>query len=190
LGATLDELAESGYGALTIEAVAARSGIARTTIYRRWANKLELVTAALGQPFPTPAPDTGDLRIDLIQVQRENLAVTDSALFWRAVPGLIADLAVYPEFANAYRAHDRRGILLKVLQRGIDRNELPLETDLNLMADLLVAPLYYRAVVRNDDLPSELADEIVDMVLAHYQARPPQPPRKSPQKGRTPTGRT
>src|SRR4051812_8420984 len=76
LDATLEELARSGYVALTIESVAARAGVNRTTIYRRWPTKYALVHAAMlaSQDGLQEAPDTGAIRSDLMTLARQRLA--------------------------------------------------------------------------------------------------------------------
>jgi AcrR family transcriptional regulator len=165
-------MAEVGYGALTIEGVAARADVARTTIYRRWPTKLDLVMAMLGLVFEGAAePTSGNLRDDLIALELDNLEVFDSPGFRVAGPVLIADLASYPDFAAAYRSQvieGRREVFLRILRRGVEQGELRRDTDLELAMDQLTGPLLYRALWRGDPLPRRMAEELVDMVLVRY----------------------
>jgi AcrR family transcriptional regulator len=174
LVATRQLFSQVGYGALTIEGVAARAEVARTTIYRRWPTKLDLVMAVLDLVFENAAePSSGNLRDDLIALELENLEVFDSPGFRIAGPVLISDLASYPDFAAAYRSHmieGRREAFLRVLRRGVEQGDLRPATDLGLAMDQLTGPLLYRALWRGLPLPRQMAEEIVDTILARYGA--------------------
>src|SRR5262245_54231629 len=95
LDATLSILRERGYGALTIDGVAAAAGVGRPTVYRRWPSKPALVVAAHVQSarLALPVVDTGSLRGDLIAVQRHQVDLMSSPDNRRVTAGLIADLA-------------------------------------------------------------------------------------------------
>ncbi|TMK61041.1 MAG: TetR/AcrR family transcriptional regulator, partial [Actinobacteria bacterium] len=95
LAAALQILQEEGYRGLTIDGVAARAGVGRPTIYRRWPSKPALVVAALVEAaeLALPVRDTGSLRGDLIAVQRRQVALMNSPESRRVTAGLVADLA-------------------------------------------------------------------------------------------------
>jgi AcrR family transcriptional regulator len=172
LRATLEILFEKGYSGLTIDGVAAKTGVGRPTIYRRWSSKPALVIAALAQSIGlTPTPDTGTLRDDLLAFQRQQVRLMDTPESRRITGGLVADLVAYPELAETYfedYIRPRRMSVWQALQRGIDRGELRPDADFTLIYDLLLGPLFMRSVVRGEPLGSELAEQTVDLVLTVF----------------------
>lgn len=177
LAATRGILGEQGYQGLTIEAVAARAGVGRPTIYRRWPSKPALVVAALVQSarLAVPVLDTGSLRRDLIAVQRRQVELMSSPDTRRVTAGLIADLAADPELAETYVSQylaPRRAAVWQVLQRGVDRGELDADIDFAFAYDLLVGPLFMRAVVWGQPLAPDAAEKTADVILAAFAARP------------------
>ncbi len=173
LAATLRILQEQGYGGLTIEGVAVAAGVGRPTIYRRWPSKQALVVAALveSNQLALPSPDTGSLRGDLIEVQRRQVELMNAPNARRVTAGLIADLATDPELAEKY-VNDylapRRATVWQVLQRSVNRGELDAEVDFAFVYDLLVGPLFMRAVVWGQPLAPDAAEKTVDVVLAAF----------------------
>ena len=176
LAATLRILQEHGYGGLTIEGVAVAAGVGRPTIYRRWPSKPALVVAALvdSNQLALPSPDTGSLRGDLIEVQRRQVELMNAPNARRITAGLVADLATDPELAEKY-VNDylvpRRAIVWQVLQRHVDSGELDVDVDFAFVYDLLIGPLFMRAVVWGQPLTPEAVDKSVDIVLAAYGRR-------------------
>ena len=177
LDATLGILLEQGYRGVTIEGVAARAGVGRPTIYRRWPSKPAVVVAALVQSdrLALPAPDTGSLRNDLIAVQRHQVERMNSPDARRVTAGLIADLADDPELGDTYVSQflaPRRATVWEVLQRGVARGELDADVDLAFVYDLLVGPLFMRAVVWGQPLEPDAAEQTADVILAAFGANP------------------
>ena len=177
LDATLGILLEQGYRGVTIEGVAARAGVGRPTIYRRWPSKPAVVVAALVQSdrLALPAPDTGSLRNDLIAEQRHQIERMNSPDARRVTAGLIADLADDPELADTYVSQflaPRRATVWEVLQRGVDRGELDADVDFAFIYDLLVGPLFMRAVVWGQPLAPDAAEKTADVILAAFGANP------------------
>jgi AcrR family transcriptional regulator len=172
LDATLEILFEKGYAALTIDGVAARTGVGRPTIYRRWSSKPALVIAALTQTAGlSPTPDTGVLRDDLLAFQRQQVAMMNPPESRRITAGLVADLVADPELAETYFGDyigPRRLSVWQALQRGIDRGELRPDADFALIYDLLLGPLFMRSVVRGEPLGPNMAEQTVDFVLAAF----------------------
>ena len=162
--------------ASTIEAVAARAGVGRPTIYRRWPSKPALVVAALVESsrLAIPDVDTGSLRGDLIAVQRHQIELMNAPMTRRVTAGLIADLATDPELAERYITEylaPRRDAVWKVLERGVERGELEPATDLAFVYDLLIGPLFMRAVVWGQPLARDAAEATTDVVLAAFAKR-------------------
>jgi AcrR family transcriptional regulator len=176
LRATLEILLADGYQALTIESVAGRAGVGRPTIYRRWPSKPALVVAALVESsrLAVPEVDTGSLRDDLLAVQRHQIELMNAPMTRRVTAGLIADLATDPELAERYISQyllPRRDAVWKVLQRGIDRGELDRDVDLAFVYDLLIGPLFMRAVVWGQHLARDAAEQTTDVVLTTFAKR-------------------
>jgi AcrR family transcriptional regulator len=175
LDATFEILLDKGYAGLTIDGVAARSGVGRPTIYRRWQSKPALVIAALTQsPNLSLAPDTGSLRDDLLAFQRDQVKLMDRPASRRITAGLVADLVADPELAETYLGDYvglRQTSVREALQRGIERGELRADADLALIYDLLIGPLFMRSVVRGELLGPDMAEQTVDLVLTAFGTR-------------------
>src|SRR4051812_11219137 len=173
LAATLLILLERGYNALTIEGVAARAGVGRPTIYRRWPSKAALAVAALvhSRQLAIPVQDQGSLRAELIAVQRHQIMLMNSPESRRVTSGLVADLVSDAALAETYVSEylvPRRAAVWQVLQRGVDRGELQPDADFAFAYDLLIGPLFMRAVVWGQPLSREAAEQTADAVLATF----------------------
>jgi len=170
IDATLQELAESGYVALTIDGVAARSGSGKATIYRRWSTKADLVADAIDQHTfaELPMDDTGDLEADLRRYLRA-LERALSGIDGELLLALTAERLRNPELAAAFDRRfvdERRTWLRGLLRSAIDRGELPPSTDVELLADVGPA-LYLHAFVHGGRARLRgLADRIVTQLIA------------------------
>jgi AcrR family transcriptional regulator len=177
LDATLEILFDRGYAGLTIDGVAARSGVGRPTIYRRWTSKPALVIAALAQSVGvSPTPNTGTLRNDLLAFQRQHVRLMNTSESRRITAGLVADLVADAELADTYFREyiaPRRESVWEALQRGIDRGELSADADFPLIYDLLLGPLFMRSVVRGEPIGNRLAEQTVDVILDAFRNRKP-----------------
>jgi len=157
--ATVELLADSGFSGLRIERVADRAGVGKTTIYRRWPTKAELVVGALdlfADGFEVP--DTGDVYADALTVMRHGLERL-KASFGRIEATLLAEAAFHPGLADALRGAVERGRapLREVLAR-IGREDA---------IDLLWGPIYYRvlsSVVDGEVVPAEYAEDVLARV--------------------------
>ena len=170
LGATRAILAESGMRALTVEAVAARAGVAKTTIYRRYRSRHDLALAVLVDMIRTVTaiPDLGDTRRELIQLIRGTLIVLGETLMGRVMQGLVTELASDPQLSRAFREQVillRRGEVARVLERGVARGDLRSDPDVALVHELLFGPVYYRLLLSGEPLEPVFADRIVDTLL-------------------------
>ncbi|WKG01167.1 TetR/AcrR family transcriptional regulator [Mycolicibacterium sp. HK-90] len=169
LAATVELLAERGYQALTIDAVAARAGASKATIYRRWPNKAQLVRATLDAADAArnaSVPDTGQLRSDLLAVMDVVAAeVTDP------LTQVTAELATLmrrdTQLAEALREHLAKAELSPfhdALRRAIARGEISEDTDLELIHDVAEAMILRQMHL---DLPVDAAfsARLIDDVL-------------------------
>ncbi len=170
LAATRDLLAEGGVRNLTVEGVAARSGVAKTTIYRRWRSKDELALAVLIDMVTTvaPAAKRGDARAELIGLVQGAVRVLGRTLMGTVMQGLVSELATDPGLAQAFRERVvglRRQEVEQVLRRGIERGELRADIDLGLVHEMLFGAVYYRLLLSGAPLNRGLAERIVDALL-------------------------
>lgn len=176
VSATLELLAEAGYGALTMEAVAARAGVGKATLYRRFPNKQQLVVDAVSTLNEQPEPDGGlGVREELVALL-EAMRRTSSSLAGKIFPRLVGESVDNPDLMTSYREQvllPRRQRFAAVLRRGVAEGLLPPDLDLEHATDLLVGPMAYRNLLRSDTSPPpELAARIVDDVLAGLVPRP------------------
>lgn len=168
LAATLDLLSEGGFASLTIDQVADRSGVHKTTIYRRWGSREGLVGAALASRSATevPIPDTDTLRGDLTEIARAVAANLSSPL-GRALAQTMVGHADDPEirriteeFWSTRFAHTD-----KIVERAIERGELASETDPRLVIEAVVAPVWFRSIAMRAPAEREFIAAVVDVVL-------------------------
>ncbi|MFI7462351.1 TetR/AcrR family transcriptional regulator [Nonomuraea sp. NPDC049646] len=173
--AFFEELAEAGYGRLSLEAVARRAGSGKAAIYRRWKSKEAMTIDLVTQVATTAAdtPDTGTLRGDVLAFLTATDAALRHPLASRIVPDLLAAGAHHPNIAASLRdkvAGTRREKVAGILRRAMERGELPPGTDLELGLDLLAGPLYWSTTVRRAPLdPARLA-RLADKVVAALAA--------------------
>jgi len=178
LAATRDLLTDDGgVRALTVEAVAARSGVAKTTIYRRWRDKWELALDAVMidmlPRFDDPV-DVGDTRKELITFINSVVKTFGSRPYGPALQGLVSEVATHPELARIYRervVEPRRAMLAPVLERGIARGDLRPDTDLQTLHEFLVGPVFYRLFFSGGALDRQLGARLGDAVLAGFKPR-------------------
>ncbi len=155
---------------LTIEAVAARSGVAKTTIYRRWRAKDELALSVVidmvEQVIQTP--DLGNTRDELIAFVDATVQVLGKTPMGRVLQGIVSDLATDPELAQSF-AEKVVGVRLaemaRLVRAGIERGELRPGTDPYNVNEILLGAVYYRLLFSADPLDDGLAERIVDYIL-------------------------
>lgn len=164
--ATIDELARAGYGALRTDEVAARAGVAKTTIYRRWPTKAALVEAALRDAarFEEPLPDTGTLREDLVLLVQATVGRLSSPRA-RAIARLVSNEAdpEVDQLARKLKEERRRGHSVVVV-RAQERGEIASSVDPSLVIEVVLAPIFTR-VVRGERPSRETIEAIVDLVV-------------------------
>ena len=154
--ATLELLLEVGYRGLAMEAVAARAGVGKTTVYRRFASKRELVAAQLaGLQEGLELPDTGRLLTDYFALATQATRQETAFEIGRLVPRLVVEAADDPQLLELVRANlvtPRRELLKALLRRGVERGELRADLDLEEAIDMLVGPIVYRVLLSGGDM--------------------------------------
>jgi AcrR family transcriptional regulator len=184
LDATRELLAEGGVHGLTVEGVAARAGVAKTTVYRRWRSKDELALVVLIDMVEQMAavPDLGDTRAELIAFVDRSVRILRTTLMGRVMQGLVSDLAANAELARAFRERVvavRLAETRRLVERGIARGELRPDADHELANELLFGPVYYRLLLSGasleDDLPARVVGAIWPAFAVAGQAAAPKP---------------
>lgn len=167
--AAIAVMAEVGYRALTMDAVAARARAGKATIYRRWDSKLDLVIDSCNQLVSEhiSEPDTGSLRGDL----REFLMAFAKFLSGpsgKAAQALVGELPHVPELAEAFRATflmSQRDTLKRILERAIARGEVSDDAPKGMLIELSGAALTYRLMITGDPLDAAFVDKFLSTVL-------------------------
>jgi AcrR family transcriptional regulator len=173
LQATRELLVEGGVHGLTIEKVAGRAGVAKTTIYRRWRDKDELALAVVLDMVEqvVQLPVLGDTRAELLAFVNAAVEVLGSTLMGRVMQGLVSDLATDPDLAQAFRERVvsvRDAEVERLVERGIARGDLRPDTDPATAHDLLIGPVYYRLLLTGQPLNRAFAKRTVDAVVRAF----------------------
>jgi AcrR family transcriptional regulator len=177
LAAAADLLLARGLGAVSMDAVAEQAGVSKATIYRWWPTKETLALDALYHEWSAARPaarETGSLRGDLLSLLRPWVRLVGKRPYGRVIAALVAEAQADPVFAEQYRerfVEPRRAQARPMLERAIERGELPAATDVELALDLLYGPLYHRLLHAHAPLDEHFLDELVDTVLAGLEAR-------------------
>jgi AcrR family transcriptional regulator len=168
LRATIEELARSDYGGLSFERVAARAGVNKTTVYRRWETKADLVRAALTSVAQSlrPGPTTGSLRGDLMRIGRtirEFVASFEGQCLMRV--RLLEHPE--PELAGMAKELHARSLdeVFSLARAAIARGELATEGDMMLLVELLNGALHTRLMMKNEAADDVVIERYVDVLL-------------------------
>jgi AcrR family transcriptional regulator len=160
------ELVEHGFSRLRLEHVAARAGVGKATIYRRWPSKEALAGDLLGglvAPHIAVA-DVGDTRAELTACVATTVHAVAETPFGPVVRALLSQIAVNPAIGDPFRAtavRARRDEVARVVGRGIARGDLREDADVGVATELLVGPVYFRLVfggTLDDDFARRVAD--------------------------------
>ena len=157
VAATLKLLRERGFGAMTIAAVAAEAGVGKPAIYRRFADKAALATAAVSRQLSSlEVPDLGDTRAELWLAVDTGFPA-DAPAYLRLIGGLAAEENRHPELIAAFRENvlgPRRATVQTLIERGQARGEIRPEVDPVAALDALAGPLLARAFAGVDTGPA------------------------------------
>lgn len=173
LDAARELLLEKGLEGFTVEAVAARSGVAKSTIYRRWASTHELLVAALHQLIDTfPTPNTGSLRDDLLALYRASIPILASQGMRSVCAGMMSAADADPEIAALHErlTEERQHPVAIVLELAVARGELPEGLDLELAEDFVEGPPFHRVMAKGGTLTDDELEQLVDWVTAGLRA--------------------
>ena len=172
--ATLAELAERGYDQTSVESVALRAGVHKTTVYRRWKTKERLVAEALDATAAVQIeiPDTGDLALDLQTLARGVRGVLISTVGSAAVRTLVSGAQSSPQVARVLRTFwsGRLTKVVPIVNRAVTDGRLPPGTDAIELMKYLAAPMFHRVLVTAEPVTEADADRAAAVVLAAAQA--------------------
>lgn len=168
IAATLDLLAEHGYAGASIDAIARRSGVARTTIYRHWSSLADLVQdAATSTVGLAPVEDTGDPRTDLaahLHMLVDKLTRSD---WGRLLPTVVDAASRDPDVAELQRRStaERRAAAMAIVHRGVERGQLRHDVDVDLIGEMVAGVLFTRHLVTHLPVTDELVERLLDLAF-------------------------
>jgi AcrR family transcriptional regulator len=168
-------LIEAGFANLHLEHVAARAGVSKATIYRRWASKEALALALLSE---LAAPhiaieDTGATRGELLAAVTNAMGALTDTPFGPVIRALLSQIATDASLGDPFRTTvvgARRLEVARVIARGVARGDLRPDVDVDLATELLVGPVYFRLMF-GGELTLDFAERVVDAVLQGYAVR-------------------
>ena len=169
-------LLEHGLAAVSMDAVAARAGVSKATIYRWWPTKESLALDALYTEWTAAAPvprDTGSLRSDLIELLSPWVRLVSAQPYGRVIAALLAETRADPAFAAEYQRRviePRRDQAREIFGRAIERGEVPADLDLEVALDLIYGPLYLRLLQGHAALNDGFVQAAIDLALSGITA--------------------
>ncbi len=168
LGATAQLLFERGFGGASVDEIARRSGVAKTTIYRHWPTRTDLLRDACSKlGTPLTAPDSGSFEADVTALMTNLAHLLRSAKWTSVLPSIIDAAERDPDVAEMY-SKLQQGYsqpFETVIQRAVRRRELPADTDSAMLIAALTGPLFYRRWFSREPLNDDFAKQIVRRVM-------------------------
>ena len=167
LGVTTQLLVERGFSGASVDEISRRSGVAKTTIYRHWPTRADLLRDACSTlSTPLDTPDTGSFEADVTALMTNLTSILRSAKWTSVLPSIIdaaerdADIAdMYSKLQRGYSAPFEA-----VFQRALQRGELPADTDIAMLIAALTGPLFYRRWFSREPLTDAFAKQIILLV--------------------------
>jgi AcrR family transcriptional regulator len=174
LDAAVEVLAEHGPSGFTVDAVAARAGVGKATVYRRWPSRgaLLLDTAHHRIGLEPSDADTGVLADDLVAILVDLGRKMRETHAGRVLAVVMSEAAVNPEMRPvlASFAADRRRLPTAIVERGVARGELPPDTDVELVLDVLAGTIFFRVLLSDSPVDEPVVRSLVEAVLAGFRA--------------------
>jgi AcrR family transcriptional regulator len=172
--ATLEELAAAGYASFSLESVAARAGVHKTTVYRRWRNRENLLLEAMLERWreQVPIPDTGTLRSDLFAYSKAlvaGLRVPEIEAAARAVAAIGDPDSPLATASRAFWAA-RLDLASQMVDRAVARKEIPPDVDPHMVIEAIIAPIYFRLLLSSEKLDRPFVERLADFATAAAQS--------------------
>lgn len=171
LDAVLAELADKGFGGLTMDAVARRARVGKSALYRRWPSKVEMAADLMRALSVTedPSPDTGSFVGDIRALLDEVLTWLTDDRVRRVYPDLLAEAQRTPALGEAlmtFVGRPRRARAEKVLERAADRGDLAIGADQEVIMDALAALVFWRLIALGQPVTARHLDRVAAAVCA------------------------
>ncbi|HEX3622189.1 MAG TPA: TetR/AcrR family transcriptional regulator [Acidimicrobiales bacterium] len=182
LSAALDVLGDVGYGGLTVEAVAAHAGVGKSTVYRHWCGKLELVEDAIRNLKAAVAwPTAGTVRERVVIVLGQMAESMAESTWSNCLPAIIEAAERDPEVMTIHRrlTTERRQLLVDLLTEGVANGEVPHGADLYVLADCLLGPILLRRLLLHEPFDTSAVDDLVAQLLGPGPPHPDDAARAS-----------
>ncbi|MAN61299.1 MAG: hypothetical protein CMI60_05050 [Parvibaculum sp.] len=171
LEAAAELLSGKGYPSVTIEAIAAKAGVAKTTIYRWWPSKaailLDLFDTIGTEQLTDPA--TGNVAGDLKVYLKALLGLMSGTIPGEAAAGMFAEAQGDPAMKDEVCAHFsefRQIVLNQIVDRALSSGDLRRDVDRRLIEDLIIAPFWYRLLIAHEPMSAEECERHIDVVLS------------------------
>jgi AcrR family transcriptional regulator len=178
IAAAIDLIVERGVANLSIEEVAARSGVAKTTIYRHWPERASLIVDTARATFEhVVTPDTGSLRGDLEAYFDSMVRADLSGKAGQLIPSLIDAAARDPEIDLLMDRYslERQQPVMTIVSRAQERGELPPDLDRDVIIGTVVGPIAFRKVLQRRPVDAGYVAKCLDVVLTGLGARTVEP---------------
>ncbi len=168
LAITAELLFERGFGGASVDEISRRSGVAKTTIYRHWPSRADLLRDACSTiSTPQKIPDNGNLQMDATELMTNLARILRSARWTSVLPSVIDAAEREPDIADMYATLQQgySAPFETVIRRAIQRGELPGETDVPILIAALIGPLFYRRWFSREPLSEAFAAHIVKQLI-------------------------
>lgn len=175
LAAARELLIEGGFAGFHLEHVAARAGVGKAAIYRRWPSREALARELLSE-LASPhihVADTGNTREEMLAAALNPMRAVTETDFGPIIRALLSQIAMNPTIGDPFRAtvvQGRRAEVAAVIARGVERGDLRPDADADLATELLVGPVYFRLIF-GGTLDRDFAERVVDSVIRGFAAR-------------------
>lgn len=170
LDAAVDSLVQDGYAGMTMEGIAQRAGVGKATVYRRFANKAEVVVEAVRAHgcHAVPLQDTGDIRADLLAFY-QGMALSMAGIDGPIMAAFAGEKVRHPELHREFErvfVNDRRRFLRRLIVAAVERGDLPAGTDVELLVMVGPALLWQQLTMESTpelllDLPQRILDQFL-----------------------------
>jgi AcrR family transcriptional regulator len=171
LGVTAELLFERGFGGVSVDEISRHSGVAKTTIYRHWPTRADLLRDACSTiSTPQDVPDTGSFVTDITALMTDLADLLQSAKWTSVLPSIIDAAERDSDVADTYSAlqQNHSAPFEIVIRRAVQKGELPEETDIAMLIAALVGPLFYRRWFSREPLTDAFAKQIIRVVTGSY----------------------
>ncbi len=177
LTAAAELLHERPYADVCIEAIAARAGVGKQTIYRWWTSKAAVLMEACAMLVAreVPLPDMGSVEADLRDYLGHICAFFSTQMSKPTIAGLLAEAQCNSELAQAFEQRllkQRRVVLRTILDRAVTRGELRADADLNVIIDMVHGAIWYRTLFLRAPLDEPFIDHLIHQIMSGMALQP------------------